>query len=159
MNAGEGLTHPEDLIKEQKMAKALLSGEMRSYNLEKRFRHNNGEYYWYNATVAKMLSPSDDEAFLVGFIEDISNRKKLEQERENLINDMQNALAEIKELRGFLPICANCKKIRDDKGYWQQVENYIQERTHAQFSHGICPECMKELYPEMADKILKKNPK
>ena len=55
---------------------------------------------------------------------------------------------EIKELKGFLPICSNCKKIRDDQGYWNRIENYITARTKAEFSHGICPECAKELYPD-----------
>ena len=156
MNGGD-LTHPEDLIKERKFFKPLLRGEIRSYNLEKRYRHKDGGYFWYNVTVANLLGSYSDDAFLLGFIEDINNRKHLEQERENLINDLQNALAEIKELRGFLPICANCKKIRDDKGYWQQVEQYIQDRTDARFSHSICPDCMKKLYPDIADEILNRS--
>ncbi len=62
---------------------------------------------------------------------------------------LKNALAEVKTLRGFIPICANCKKIRDDEGYWQQVEQYVQDRSEAQFSHSICPECEKKLYPQL----------
>jgi hypothetical protein len=62
---------------------------------------------------------------------------------------LQNALNEIKTLKGILPICASCKKIRDDKGYWNQIESYIREHTEAEFSHGICPECVKILYPEL----------
>jgi hypothetical protein len=64
-------------------------------------------------------------------------------------NDLISAKEEIQSLRGFLPICAHCKKIRDDQGYWQQVEIYIEEHTGAEFTHGICPECMKKLYPEL----------
>lgn len=70
------------------------------------------------------------------------------KEREVLIGELQEALSEIKTLRGFIPICANCKSIRDDKGYWNGIEKYIQDHTEAQFSHGICPDCLKELYPE-----------
>ena len=81
--------------------------------------------------------------------QEIERRKKLEKEREKLIAELQQALSEIKTLRGFLPICANCKKIRDDEGYWQQIEKYIQDRSDAQFSHSICPECAKKLYPEL----------
>jgi DNA-binding response OmpR family regulator len=66
------------------------------------------------------------------------------------IGELQRALAEIKTLRGIVPICASCKKIRDDKGYWNQVEVYVRDHTEAEFSHGICPECMKKLYPEFA---------
>ena len=63
--------------------------------------------------------------------------------------ELENALAEVKTLRGFLPICANCKKIRNDKGYWTQIEEYIASRTEAQFSHSLCPDCVKKLYPEL----------
>jgi len=69
-------------------------------------------------------------------------------EREKLIADLQKALAEIKTLHGILPICASCKRIRDDKGAWQQLEAYISEHTDSQFSHGLCQECAKRLYPE-----------
>ena len=61
---------------------------------------------------------------------------------------LEKALGEIKPLSGLLPICCHCKKIRDDQGYWQQVETYVGSHTHADFSHGICPECFKKLYPE-----------
>ncbi len=61
---------------------------------------------------------------------------------------LQRQLKEIKVLKGFLPICASCKKIRDDKGYWTQVEKYVADHSEAKFSHGICPDCAKKLYPE-----------
>ena len=79
--------------------------------------------------------------------QEIERRKRVEREREKLIGDLQEALSEVKTLRGFLPICAYCKKIRDDAGYWQKIETYIQQHSEAQFSHGICPECAKTLYP------------
>ena len=63
------------------------------------------------------------------------------------VRELQLALKDIRTLSGFIPICAKCKKIRDDKGFWNQVEKYIQERSDAQFSHGICPECVESLYP------------
>jgi CheY-like chemotaxis protein len=63
--------------------------------------------------------------------------------------ELQKALAKIKTLSGLLPICASCKKIRDDQGYWTQLEYYISEHSEAEFTHGCCPECMKKLYPEM----------
>jgi len=64
-------------------------------------------------------------------------------------DELSSALAEVKTLSGFLPICAACKKIRDDKGYWNQVEGYIQKHSDAQFSHSVCPECAKKLYPDL----------
>jgi PAS domain S-box-containing protein len=83
---------------------------------------------------------------------DITARKEAEEERERLIRELQKALSEIKTLSGMLPICANCKKIRDDKGYWNQIEVYISEHSEAEFSHGICPECKEKLYPGYARK-------
>ncbi len=78
-------------------------------------------------------------------------RKARERELAEKNRDLEQALGEVKVLRGFIPICASCKKIRDDKGYWQQIETYIQERSEALFSHGICKDCMKKLYPDYAD--------
>ncbi len=84
---------------------------------------------------------------------DITERKKIEAEREKLIIDLGEALSEVKQLSGLLPICASCKKIRDDKGYWNQIETYISEHSEALFTHAICPECGKKLYPEYYDKV------
>lgn len=81
---------------------------------------------------------------LVSGIKRKQAEEALRLERDNL----QRALAEVKQLSGFLPICASCKKIRDDKGYWNQIESYISQHSEAEFSHGICPECAKKLYPE-----------
>ncbi len=78
----------------------------------------------------------------------------MEEEKGNLIIDLRNALSEVKELSGFLPICSSCKKIRDDKGYWNGVETYISEHSEVEFTHGICPDCMRKLYPEIADEVL-----
>jgi hypothetical protein len=72
----------------------------------------------------------------------------LSLQRKLIDEKRQKALQEIKILRGFLPICASCKKIRDDSGYWNQMEAYIRDHSEAEFSHGICPECAKKLYPE-----------
>ena len=80
--------------------------------------------------------------------QEIQDREQVEAEREILINELQNSLNEIKTLRGILPLCSHCKKIRDDKGYWEQVDVYIHKYSDADISHGICPECMKEHYPE-----------
>ncbi|MGD0283559.1 MAG: response regulator [Dissulfurispiraceae bacterium] len=85
--------------------------------------------------------------------------QKHNEEREKLILDLQDALAKVKTLSGMLPICASCKKIRDDKGYWNQIEAYISEHSEALFTHAICPECAKKLYPEYYDKIWGKEDK
>jgi PAS domain S-box-containing protein len=82
------------------------------------------------------------------FFKDVSERTYAERERERLIAELQDALGKVKTLSGLLPICAFCKKIRDDGGYWHQVETYIREYSEANFSHGICPECAHEHYPQ-----------
>lgn len=91
---------------------------------------------------------ANGEVLWTGVVYDISERKQEEQQREDLIMEIQKALEEIKTLRGIVPICAHCKKIRDDQGYWDHVESYVARHTDAQFSHSFCPECMQKLYPE-----------
>ncbi len=82
-------------------------------------------------------------------IRDITERKHHEQEREKRINELKEALALVDTLHGILPICAKCKKIRDDSGDWHEVEEYVRDHSEADFSHGICPTCAQELYGEM----------
>jgi hypothetical protein len=79
--------------------------------------------------------------------DEIERRKKAEAERDKVIEELKKVLSEVKTLRGFLPICCICKNIRDDQGYWNQIESYIRDRSDAEFSHGICPECAKKHYP------------
>ncbi|HPR17471.1 MAG TPA: response regulator [Candidatus Cloacimonadota bacterium] len=82
--------------------------------------------------------------------------KLARDEQQRLIEKLQKALSEIKTLSGLLPICSHCKKIRNDSGYWESVENYVAQHSDAQFSHGICPDCMRQYYPKVAEKVLKK---
>lgn len=102
--------------------------------------------------VSMTLSPiKDSRGSVIGIsaIErDITERKHEEELRVKLIEELTEALANLKTLKGLLPICSSCKKIRDDRGYWQKVESYISAHTGAEFTHGICPECMRQLYPE-----------
>jgi two-component system, cell cycle sensor histidine kinase and response regulator CckA len=79
---------------------------------------------------------------------EIIRKKRGEDEQAQLMADLTEALAQVKKLSGFLPICASCKKIRDDQGYWRQVEEYIRDHSEAEFSHSICPACAKKLYPD-----------
>ena len=91
----------------------------------------------------------------IGSFSNISKRKKLESEREKLIVELQDALVQIKTLKGLIPICSYCKNIRDDAGYWSQLEAYVSKHSDAQFSHGICPECLKKHFPQYAGEMLK----
>lgn len=85
---------------------------------------------------------------------EIETRKRVQKENEALIAEITQALEQIKTLRGIIPICAKCKSIRDDKGYWHQLEAYIDAHSEAEFSHSLCENCVRELYPEVADAIL-----
>jgi len=66
-----------------------------------------------------------------------------------VIDQRETSLSEVRTLKGLIPICASCKKIRDDKGYGKQIESYIREHSEAEFTHGLCPECVKRLYPDL----------
>ena len=93
----------------------------------------------------------DDSGALIGIVEsfqDITLRKEMETERERLIGELESALSEVRVLRGLLPICAGCKKVRDEDGIWSEVENYISKRSEAEFTHGMCPDCLRKHYPQ-----------
>ena len=90
------------------------------------------------------------EQLLYTIVYDITERNTKEREREELIEKLEKALNEIRQLQGIIPICASCKKIRDEKGAWNQLEAYISEHSEAEFSHGICPDCAARLYPELS---------
>ena len=85
---------------------------------------------------------------IVESFQDITLRKKMEAERERLIQELESALSEVRVLRGLLPICAACKKVRDEDGVWSEVENYISNRSEAEFTHGMCPDCLRKYYPK-----------
>lgn len=97
-----------------------------------------------------------DRKVVLSLFYDITERQQAENERVRLISELQKALSEVKVLSGLIPICASCKKIRDDKGYWNLLESYIESHSSAEFSHGLCPECTKKLYPVFYEKHYKK---
>ena len=97
---------------------------------------------------AYLLKPFEERQLRTN-IEMALYKIKMEREREQLIRDLQDALARVKSLSGLLPICASCKKIRDDQGYWTQLEVYIRDHSEAEFSHGVCPDCGLRLYGDL----------
>ncbi|MEW6601584.1 MAG: PAS domain-containing protein [Nitrospirota bacterium] len=121
------------------------SGE--TANFEFQMKRKNGELFPSEHNVSLLKDKGGNITGIVSVVRDISKIKQIEQEREKLISDLQKSLIEIRKLSGLLPICANCKKIRDDKGCWRQIDEYISEHSEAEFSHGICPECVKKIYP------------
>jgi PAS domain S-box-containing protein len=108
--------------------------------------HKNGSAVWLEINKQPYIVDGRVAGF-IGVARDITGRIDLEREREKLIADLQDALAHVRTLKGMLPICASCKKVRDDKGYWNQIEAYVSEHSEAEFTHAICPECAKKLYP------------
>jgi PAS domain S-box-containing protein len=132
-------------LEDCKMRNVIKTG-VRYISRDDMFIRKNGTTF----PIAVISAPMLEDGKIIGAISafsDISEPKRMEQEQERLVLELENALATIKTLRGMLPICASCKKIRDEKGAWKEIESYIGERTDAQFSHGVCPECMKKLYP------------
>jgi PAS domain S-box-containing protein len=121
-------------------------------NREEYMLDKNGQKRWLLTSKLPLRDEKDRIIGLVGIGRDITERRHAEEERERLISELQNAIADIKVLSGLVPICANCKKIRDDKGYWTQLEAYIQAHSQARFSHGVCPDCMQKLYPDFMPK-------
>ena len=107
-------------------------------------RFENRDLVAYLSTTKRQAEKLNDELTF-----EINERNLAQKERERLITELQDALANIKVLRGLLPICSHCKKIRDEEGDWQMVEAYVREHSNADFSHGICPECLNRLYPEL----------
>jgi PAS domain S-box-containing protein len=124
------------------------------WGIDFRIQHRNGEIRWIGQVAQSVYGANQQYLGMRASNKDITERKHLEEEKQKVIIELQNALSEVKKLSGFLPICASCKKIRDDKGYWNEVEQFISERSETQFSHSICPDCMRKLYPEEADEIL-----
>jgi PAS domain S-box-containing protein len=110
--------------------------------------NKEGKSFVVEVSASNVTSSSGELAGRMASFVDITKRKEIEADREKLISKLQDALKKIKTLRGIIPICAACKKIRDDKGYWNQIEIYLREHSEADFSHGICPDCVKKLYPD-----------
>jgi len=103
---------------------------------------------FYITSVKPIRGSEGNVTSVVCISKDITERKRVELEREDLIRNLKAALQEVRTLSGLLPICSHCKKIRDDKGYWTQIESYIRDHSQADFTHGICPECTRQFFPE-----------
>jgi PAS domain S-box-containing protein len=106
----------------------------------------DGTKRYFVVTATPYFDIDDNPTGIIETFQDITSRRLLEKEMEALIVNLRRAMDKVKTLSGFLPICASCKKIRDDKGYWNQIESYIKEHSEAEFSHSICPDCAKKLY-------------
>jgi PAS domain S-box-containing protein len=141
---------PADEAKQFKMVfqRALATGEPLK-NVENVNLHKDGSRVTLETSGVPIVDESGKIAGYRGVDRDISIRKCAEERLREESDKLKQALAKVKRLSGMLPICASCKKIRDDKGYWNQIEAYIEEHSDAAFSHGICPQCARKLYPEL----------
>ncbi|WP_020588255.1 PAS domain-containing protein [Desulfobacter curvatus] len=141
--------HPDDKAVAYRDLERHFNGETSVYENEHRLLCKDGTYKWI-LDRGKVIEWTEDGKPLrvIGTHGDISERKEAEAERLILIADLKKALSQVKKLSGLLPICSHCKKIRDDQGYWNQIEQYIHEHSEAEFSHSICQDCAKKHYPD-----------
>ena len=114
-------------------------------------KRKDGSLYHESMMIAPLAGSIGAPTHYIAIKQDVSERVNAAQEREQLIGQLKQALSEVKTLTGLLPICATCKKIRDDSGYWSQVEVFIKEHSNATFTHGICPACAKKMLEELKE--------
>lgn len=135
------------LIKKEKIQKVLMD------RVEKSINSSGSAYTLFenNIILEETVEKRTEELRKAnkGLLIEIENRRKVEREKKNLIRELQEALAEVKVLSGLLPICSFCKNIRNSEGYWQAIEMYIREHSAAEFTHGICEECMKKHFTDI----------
>ncbi|MGC9965273.1 MAG: PAS domain S-box protein [Syntrophobacteraceae bacterium] len=138
---------PEHIQEVPDMLARMCRGE-RIVHHETTRRRKNGEDIKVSITISPIRDDSDSIIGASTIARDITERERVRKEREKLIMELREALAKVKTLKGLLPICAWCKKVRDDRGYWQQIEAYIRDHSEADFSHGICPTCAQKAREE-----------
>jgi PAS domain S-box-containing protein len=129
--------HPDDREATLRQNAEVRAGG-RALEFENRYRCKDGSYRWLRWNAA----PDAGQRVIYSVARDVTESRRAEQEREQLVRELQAALSEVKTLREILPLCSYCRKIRDDENYWHTVENYISRHTSTQFSHSICPSCM-----------------
>ncbi len=166
VHSGEkALSRIEDEKPDLILMDIVLAGEMDGIETAEKIRSSSGIPVIYitaysNEEIIKkaklaepfgyIIKPAKERDLRIA-IEIALYRREMEMEREKLIRELKEALANVKTLKGLLPICAWCKKIRDDKGYWEQVESYLGRHADVEFTHGACPECFKKLLEEGDD--------
>jgi len=116
-----------------------------------RLKRYDGGVVWVEDTTRLVRDQTGAPLYYEGSLVDVTERKRIEAEREQLIVELQGALAEVKTLAGLLPVCAWCRKIRDDSGYWQELEDYLLSHFDTRFTHGICPDCLEKMKGELGE--------
>jgi len=154
LKGSEGVVFGDLIVEEDvehvatEVDKATRAGE--HFQVEYRIRRKDGSVRWiWEQGIRVDRDPG--EGMLEGFICDVNDQKRLQEDKSKAIQHLKKTLKELKRLRGIIPICSHCQKVRNDDGGWQMLEEYIREHTDADFSHGICQECAKNLYPDYWD--------
>ncbi|MCI5222331.1 MAG: PAS domain S-box protein [Candidatus Electrothrix sp. AR4] len=140
----------------RKLVEPLLDGRKFFLTFETVHKHKNGNLIPVEILLQFIKQSKEDNGRFIAIVRDITERKKYEQERENLIDKLEKALGEIKTLHGILPLCSYCKKIRNESGSWEQVDVYIYKHSEADISHSICLDCMKQHHPEEYEALYSK---
>jgi PAS domain S-box-containing protein len=138
------ISHPDDKASLE-LVNSLFRNEIPAYRVEKRYFRKDGAIIWAHLTATAIRDASGKALFGLAMIEDITERRLYNHEREQLIARLQDAIANVKTLSGLLPMCAWCKRIRDNEGSWSDVEHYVRHKTNADFTHGICPDCQQQV--------------
>jgi PAS domain S-box-containing protein len=125
----------------------VLAGEP-TEGFENPVRPRQGPERILRWNVSRVIDPDDQSYSIIAIAQDVTESRHAEAERERLISQLAEALARVRTLEGMLPICATCKAIRDEEGQWHRIESYLRQHSRARFSHGICPDCARDLYPD-----------
>jgi PAS domain S-box-containing protein len=143
------LVHLDDVEEVMTKANAHLEGLAPHYEVVHRMLHKDGDIRWFLARGTAIRDANGKAYRVVGTDTDITERKRVEEEREMLRQRLEQALTKI--LSGFISVCAQCKKVHDHNGKWVQIEHYLMDRTEATFSHGLCPQCLKKFARDYED--------
>ena len=138
--------HEKDVQRVDAQFQENISGRRDLIQFRFRVLTRQGEVRWAR-TYSRPIFRGDEVVGLRGVMTDVTQWVVLEEEQVRLIREQQEALEHVRILRGLLPICSGCKKIRHDDGRWVQLEAYIQQHSEARFSHDLCPDCARDLYP------------
>ena len=142
-----GITHPDDHPRLEKEVKGFLADGIEKWSQTYRIYARDGTYRWIRDWNLLLRAEQGVPWKIQGILIDITKEKAVEQQREDTQKELEKALAKV--ISGFLPICAQCKAIRDSSGHWTPIENYIVHKSPVEFSHGYCPECVKKVLEDL----------
>ncbi len=154
----QDLIHPDDLKTALGNFEAHCADPTHPYDQIVRYRHQDGSTVWVRCRGVVIRDDDGKPKRMLGAHTDVTQQKLMEEELRGKTEELEevnekllNALANVKTLRGLIPICASCKSIRDDKGYWKRIESYVSQHSEADFTHSICPACDEKLYGKLSD--------